>query len=102
MNIHILNSLKQLNNKVFVGKAGGVEAVIFAMCTHASNAGVQHNGCRALLKFIFDVGSQELVAREWAAQRDALVDKLKSADEQQGHAVNQWAAEQRYGSDDAA
>ena len=36
-------------NKVKVGAAGGIEAVVKAINTHINNAGVCENGCGALL-----------------------------------------------------
>ena len=41
-------------NQVKTGAAGGIEAVIKAIYTHISNAGVCKNGCAALWSMAFN------------------------------------------------
>jgi len=49
----LANLADNLDNKVAVAKAGGIKAVITAMRNHASHAGVQHYGCRALTSIAY-------------------------------------------------
>ena len=56
------------DNRVKVGSAGAVEAVIAAMRAHASNAGVQEPGCGALRSMTVNADNQVKAGRAGAVE----------------------------------
>ena len=64
------------DNKVKAGSAGAIEAVVAAMRAHASNAGVQEQGCRALINLTNNDANQ--VKAGSAGAIDAVVAAMRA------------------------
>ena len=54
------------DNQIVVAKAGGIEAVVAAMCAHSSNADVQCNGCKSLINIAVNTETQVQAAKAGA------------------------------------
>jgi len=69
------NLAANADNKVEIGKQGGISALVLAMAMHRNNAGVQETGCAALLNLAVNDANEVEIGKNGGI--DAIVKALE-------------------------